>query len=92
MTHSAQGLLNQTGMAHVKWVPLHEVTDPGAYVSRDTGDLIRLSGPTGQGEKVSTGDAEDDRSMLVTRISSDPYVAIGQLRIAAANLDLEIDF
>ena len=92
MTNQSQGLLNQTGMAQAKWVRLHEVAEPGAYVSRDTGDLIRLSGPGGQGETVRTADPVDERPTYVTRISSDPYVAIGQLRLAAANLDLEIDF
>lgn len=92
MANATQGLLNQSGVSHVKWVPLHEVTEAGSYVSRDTGDLIRLAGPGGQGESLSTGEPGDDRPVVVTRISSDPYLAIGQLRLAAANLDLEIDF
>ena len=89
MTNPTQGLLNQTGMAGAKWIPLHEVHEPGAYVSRDTGDLIRLSGPSGHGEVVSTatsGEPAEESPTYVTRISSDPYVAIGQLRLAAANL------
>lgn len=89
MTTETQGLLNQTGMAQVKWVPLHEVTEPGAYVSRDAGDLIRLSRSGGDGD---TPDQGQEKPTYVTRISPDPFVAIGRLRLAAANLDLEIDF
>lgn len=71
---------------------LDAITLPGAYVCRRTGDLIRIA-PSGErvggAELTRKNDAEP---MRVTWISPDPFLAITQARIAAANLDIEIAF
>lgn len=76
----------------VSWKSLDQINEPGAYVSRGSGDLIRVpvSG-------ASCGDAElMDKHMsepiYVTRISRDPFLAISSARVAAANLDIKISF
>ena len=76
----------------VSWESLDQINEPGAYVSRGGGDLIRVpvSG-------ASCGDAElmdkhSSEPVYVTRISGDPFLPISNARIAAANLDIEISF
>ncbi len=85
--------LDQAGADNdLVWTPLGELTEPGAYVCRNSGDLIRVpgSGPSsGDPELIAKHEAEP---MWVTRISPDPFVRISTARVAAANLDLEISF
>jgi len=76
----------------VRWFTLDQVTEPGAYVCRETGDLIRVPRDGG-----SSGDQElfgkhDEQPLHVTRISPDPFIAITKARFAAAALDIEISF
>ncbi|MBN2562070.1 MAG: hypothetical protein JXQ75_14185 [Phycisphaerae bacterium] len=71
---------------------LDEITEPGAYVCRPVGDLIRV---------VQNGASLDDAELIekhgtgpmyVTRISEDPFISISRARIIAANLDIEVHF
>ena len=76
----------------ISWVLLEQVSQPGAYVCRGTGDLIRVtsSGPAGMESELIR--KHHDESMYVTLVSADPFIPISQARIAAANLDLDVDF
>lgn len=76
----------------ISWTLLEQVSRPGAYVCRGTGDLIRVtsSGPAEmESELIRT---HHDEPLYVTRVSADPFIPISQARIAAANLDLTVDF
>jgi hypothetical protein len=77
----------------ISWVLFEQVSQPGAYVCRGTGDLIRVtsSGPAGM-ESDELIRTHHDEPLYVTRISVDPFIPISQARIAAANLDLTVDF
>ena len=74
------------------WHPLGDVTEPGAYVCRESGDLVRIA-PTGaawdSSELIETQEAEP---VYVVRIHPDPFVTISRARVLAANLDVEISF
>ena len=76
----------------ISWVLLEQVSQAGAYVCRGTGDLIRVtpSGPTEvEAELIRK---HHDEQLYVTQISGNPFIPISDARIAAANLDLDIDF
>ncbi len=76
----------------VSRTPLGEVKEPGAYVCFGTGDLIRVVRTDAPSSEVELVDKHGDQPMLVTRVSEDPFVPISQARMAAANLDIEINF
>ncbi len=74
------------------WIPLSEIREPGAYVTKQTGDLLRV--PTGG---TSSGDDEllekdAHEALEVARLSPDPFIPITKARFAAAALDIEISF
>ena len=74
------------------WQPLGDVTEPGAYVCRESGDLVRIA-PTGVGSDPSElNERQKADPVYVVRIHSDPFVVISRARVLAANLDLEISF
>ena len=76
----------------ISWVLLEQVSQVGTYVCRGTGDLVRVppSGPAGVEAELIRKHREEP--MYVTQISADPFLPISQARIAAANLDLDVDF
>ena len=76
----------------VSWVLLEQVSQAGAYVCRGTGDLIRVtpSGPAGVESELIR--KHHDEPLYVTQISGNPFIPISDARIAAANLDLDVDF
>ncbi len=74
------------------WQPLVDVTEPGAYVCRESGDLVRIP-PTGATSDTSELiERQKAEPVYVVRIHPDPFVAISRARVLAANLDLEISF
>ena len=76
----------------VSWTPLSEITKPGTYVCRDSGDLLRVlpDGPvSGDNEPTRRNETEP---VFVIRLSLDPFMLITRARMEAANLDVEIRF
>ncbi len=74
------------------WQPLGDVKEPGAYVCRESGDLLRIA-PTGVASDSSELlERQETEPVYVVRIHPDPFVAISRARVLAANLDLEISF
>ena len=76
----------------VPWLSLDQVTDPGAYVCRSSGDLVRIvaSGqPLGAGELL---EKRDPASIFVTLVSMNPFVPITRARMEAADRDIEVNF
>jgi hypothetical protein len=73
---------------------LDEIIEPGAYVCHRGGELIRVVRTE---SSLDLGDAHlieqyGNRQIPVVRISEDPFVAVSRARIAAANLDIEVNF
>lgn len=71
---------------------LDEVTEPGAFISKGMGDLVRIvqRGVLQEGEELLR--KHDDEPVHIMRISNDPFIPISQARLAAANLDIAINF
>ena len=78
--------------ANLRWTPLEEVTDAGAYICRSTGDLVRIiAGGQRMGaeellEKYGTA------PVYLTQVSTDPFVPITRVRMEAVNRDIEVNF
>ncbi len=93
MSEQAQPKSEDTRFApNVCWTRLDEVVEPGAYVCRGTGDLVRI---------VAAGQPLDAEELLgehggapvyVTRVSPDPFLRITQARMQAADRDVEVNF
>jgi len=93
MTRETQGQLNDSWPGStVSWKSLDQISEPGAYVSRGSGDLIRVptSGASVGGPELMEKNASDP--VFVMRISVDPFLPISRARMLAANLDIEISF
>ncbi len=76
----------------VRWIPLDEVTDAGAYVSRGSGDLVRVVAagrPLGAEELL---EKHGTAPVYLTQVSTDPFVPITRARMEAANRDIEVNF
>ena len=74
------------------WIPLDKVKEPGAYVCRGSRDLIRVPASGASSGSTELTEKHDADPIYVTRISTDPFVGISCARMAAANLDIEINF
>ena len=83
----ASGVASRT-----QWIPLAEVSQSGAYVVRDTGDLLRIPDHSGLSEDEGPFGKNANRSVTVARLSDDPFIPITKARLAAAALDIEISF
>ena len=76
----------------VPWKALSEISEPGAYVCRGSGDLMRVPRVGGSVGDEELAEKNDREPIEVTQISRDPFIPISKARIAAANLDVEISF
>ena len=78
-------------------VLVQDIREPGAYVCNWSGDLLRVTDRPVPAEQlpplpdVPTAEAGAEPPRVV-KISSNPYIPISLARMAAANLDLEINF
>jgi len=91
-TNSKSPIPNKVSTSTLRWVALDQITEPGAYVTREGGHLIRIPRDGG-----SQGDQEllnppADQTVDVTKISSNPFIPISQARFATAGLDIEVNF
>jgi len=89
---SPSEVLRNRSNDQIRWILLDQVNQPGAYVCQETGDLLRVTrwGPPEPESDVVRKHREEP--MYVAQISRDPFVPISEARLAAANLDLDIDF
>ena len=71
---------------------LEEITEPGAYICRDSGDLVRVTQSDAPSDDMELLKRQGTELVYVTQLSRDPFMPISLARIAAANLDMEINF
>ncbi len=74
------------------WQPRRDVTEPGAYVCRESGDLVRIALTGAASDSSELIERQEAEPVHVVRIHLDPFVAISRARVLAANLDVEIKF
>ncbi len=69
-----------------------QIEEQGCYVTQNTGRLLRVPSDAlspGRSPLIAT---VGRNPWLVTKISDDPYAPLSTARMAAADLDLRIDF
>lgn len=77
---------------HATVVPFNEIGEPGAYLSNWTGHLVRVPEDALKAGRSPLVDIRGLEPMMVTKISSDPFITLTKARILAADLDLEVNF
>ena len=73
-------------------VPVQCLTEMGAYVCNWDGLLIRLPTNADWPNASPFFNIVSSEPLFLTKISEDPYVSISQARLAAANLDVAVNF
>ena len=69
-----------------------QIENPGCYVTNDSGLLLRVpQDALGRGRSPLMEVVSND-PWIVTRISEDPYLPLSNARMAAADLDIKIQF
>ncbi len=69
-----------------------QIEEPGCYVTHDTGRLLRFPADALAPGRSPIIDTVGRDPWLVTKISDDPYAPLNKARMAAADLDLSINF
>lgn len=82
---SARGHAGQTST-------FDQIHEPGCYVSRSHGALLRIPADALQEGRSLTFEVVAQQPWLVTKISDDPYMSINKARMAAADMDLPVRF
>lgn len=73
-------------------ISFDEIREPGAYISHNTGHLIRVPEEgLRKGNSPTINIESEDRTML-TKISDDPYCTLSRARRIAPDLDIEVHF
>lgn len=75
-----------------RWMSIGEITEPGAYVTKETGDLIRVPPAGGSDGEDELFDKSSRQPLLVAKVSDNPFIPITKARFAAAALDIEVSF
>ena len=72
--------------------PFEQISTPGCYILKQTGTLLRVPPDALEdGRSPAINVVSKDR-WLVTKISSDPYLALSKARAVAADFDLPVNF
>ena len=73
-------------------LPFDGIREPGAYICRWSGHLLRVP-ETGIGTELTPGmSVVAADALLVTKIDDDPYVPVTRARLLAANQDVPVNF
>jgi len=68
------------------------LNEPGCYVSNWSGHLIRVPDEALKPGHSPLIEIKGKESMIVTKLSNDPYLAISKARLVAADLDAVVEF
>ena len=69
-----------------------QIEEQGCYVTHDAGRLLRVPADALSPGRSPIIDTVGRNPWLVTKISDDPYAPLSKARMAAADLDLSINF
>ncbi len=73
-------------------VPFESIEEPGCYVCNWSGHLLRVPQDGIKPGRSPLLSMVGTDALVVTKISSDPYVAINKARLLAAGFDLNVNF
>lgn len=68
------------------------ISEAGAYVENHTGSLLRLPDEALSTDRTPLLEFVSKTPCMLTKISDDPWVAIGRARLLAADADLQVNF
>ena len=90
---SSQNLLPETeGKSALETLPYDQIHDPGVYVLRDIGALLRVPEDGVVQGRSPVIEIKMKNPLLVTRIAEDPYIPLIKARMLAANTNLLVNF
>ncbi len=69
-----------------------QIEEPGAYVDHETGRLFRIPADALRPGQSPIIDAVGNSPWIVTKVTDDPYAPLSKVRMAAADLDLKVNF
>ena len=73
-------------------VAFEHMNEPGCYVCNWSGHLVRVPADAIKPGRSPLLSLTGTETLFVTRISSDPFVAVSKARSIAADLDVAVDF
>ncbi len=73
-------------------IPFEELNTPGTYLSNWTGHLIRVPEEGVKQGQSPVIEILGKEPMLLTKLSSDPFIGMTKARMLAADLDLPVNF
>ena len=73
-------------------VPFSEIHEPGAYVSNQTGHLIRIPEDAVNPGRTPVIDFVANEPLLFTKISDNPFIALTKARMLSCDMDLSVQF
>jgi hypothetical protein len=69
-----------------------QIEEPGCYVDHETGRLFRIPNDALAQGRSPVIDTVGNSPWLLTKVSDDPYAPLSKVRMAAADLDLPVNF
>lgn len=73
-------------------IPFENIGEPGAYLSNWSGHLIRVPDDGYKAGRSPVIEILGKETMIVTKLSDDPFVTKTKARMLAADLDLPVNF
>jgi hypothetical protein len=73
-------------------MPFEDINEPGCYVSNWSGHMIRVPEDALKIGHSPLIEILGRDTMVVTKLSCDPYIAISKARLLAADQDLGVNF
>jgi hypothetical protein len=73
-------------------VAFEDMNEPGCYICNWSGHMLRVPEDAIRPGRSPLLNLTGTKPLYVTKLSSDPYVAISKARSIAADLDVAVDF
>ena len=91
-SQSQPGTDKPFGMQSGATVPFDSIQDSGAYICNWSGHLLRVPDDGVSPGRSPLLDLLGTEPLLVTKISTNPFLAVTKARILASNYDLPVSF
>lgn len=92
MTNTNTFNTTQTSNPTFQTYPWDQINTPGTYVCNWSGHLLRVPNEYCSTNSCPPINIVGSEPLYVTKISADPYLSISKARLAASNLDIEVNF
>ena len=92
MAAAAKGQIEHNTKSMLEAIPFENLSDPGAYVCNWNGHLLRVPDDAVKEGRSPLMTIKANQQLIVTKISTDPYIALTKARLIAADNDLSVGF